>query len=363
MSVTISTPDALRQSVEAASGGVNTVLYDSKGYPSIMCVVPRFNLEDIHVGLGTGTHPAFMVGGVQKSEIFVGKFQARVHDGHALSLPGQDPTASIDFDAADALCRAKGPGWHMMTNAEWAAVALWCWKNGFMPRGNTNWGRDYAQTYETGRRQDGQAPGFNEGTARTLTGSGPASWYHDNSPAGIADLCGNVWEWVRGLRLMDGEIQIIPENNAAATDADHGPDSPLWRAILQNGTLVDPGTANTLKWNATSPNGLGNPQLATAITSQYPPEDDSSSASQQYKDVTAASGVTAPSLIKALGLFPHATDMDRGRLYVRNSGERLPRRGGHWLNGVRAGVFALRLGNDARSDASAPLGFRPAFVL
>nr|BDD46274.1 hypothetical protein 3 [Pseudomonadaceae bacterium] len=359
MSVTISTPDALRQSVEAASGGVNTVLYDSKGYPSIMCVVPRFNLEDIHADLGTGTHPAFMVGGVQKSEIFVGKFQARSHDGHALSLPGQDPTASITFDAANALCTAKGPGWHMMTNAEWAAVALWCWKNGFMPRGNTNWGRDYAQTYETGRRQDGQAPGFNEGTARTLTGSGPVSWYHDNTPAGIADMCGNVWEWVRGMRLVDGEIQIIPENNAAATDADHSAGSPLWRAILQNGTLVDPGTANTLKWNASGANGAGNPVLDTAVTSQ---SDGVTAASRLYKDVAAAAGVTVPPLLKALGLHPHATDIDRGHLYMRNEGERLPIRGGHWLHGVSAGVFALSLGNP-RSHASTGVGFRPAFVL
>lgn len=359
MSVTISTPDALRQSVEASSGGVNTVLYDSKGYPSIMCVVPRFNLEDIHADLGTGTHPAFMVGGVQKSEIFVGKFQARVHDGHALSLPGQDPTASINFDGANARCTAKGPGWHMMTNAEWAAVALWCWKNGFMPRGNTNWGRDYAQTYETGRRQDGQAPGFNEGTARTLTGSGPASWYHDNSPAGIADMCGNVWEWVRGMRMVDGEIQIIPENNAAMTDADHSAGSPLWRAILQNGTLVDPGTASTLKWDASGANGAGNPVLATAVTSQ---SDGETAASRLYKDLTATSGVTAPPLLKALGLYPHATNIDRGYLYMRNEGERLPIRGGGWGNGVHAGVFALSL-DSARSYAATTFGFRPAFVL
>lgn len=208
------------------------------GYPSVMCVVPRFNIEDIDPALGSGTHPAFIVGGVQKSEIFVGKFLARVHDNHALSMPGQDPSASINFDTADARCSVKGPGWHMMTNAEWSAVALWCWKNGFMPRGNTKWGRDHAQTYETGRRQDGGAPGDATGTARTLTGSGPASWFHDNSPAGIADLTGNVWEWQRGLRLVDGEIQIIPDNNAAATDADHSDTSTLWRAIMPNGTLT-----------------------------------------------------------------------------------------------------------------------------
>ncbi|MFN8682761.1 hypothetical protein ACDP63_16705 [Paracoccus sp. P2] len=361
MGVTISAPDALRQSVEAATGGVNTVLYDSKGYPSVMCVVPRFNIEDIHPNLGTGTHPAFLVGGVQKSEIFVGKYLARIHDSHALSLPGQDPNASINFDTADLRCTAKGPGWHMMTNAEWSAVALWCWKNGFMPRGNTNYGRDHSQTFETGRRQDGLAPGLAEGTARTLTGSGPVSWYHDNTPAGIADLTGNVHEWVRGLRLVDGEIQIIPENNAAQPGADHSAGSTLWRAILQNGSLVNPGTANTLKWNATGADGTGNPQLATAVTSQTSDES-THYVSQQYKDLTAASGVTVPPLLKVLGLFPHATDIDRGRFWVRNNGERLPIRGGYWADGVNAGVFAFNLYN-ARSRTGTFIGFRPAFVL
>ena len=359
MGITISTPDALRQSVEAASGGLNTVLYDAKGYPSVMCVVPRFNIEDIDAGLGSGTHPAFIVGGVQKSEIFVGKFLARIHDNHALSMPGQDPSASINFDTADARCTVKGPGWHMMTNAEWSAVALWCWKNGFMPRGNTNWGRDHAQTYETGRRQDGGAPGNTTGTARTLTGSGPASWFHDNSPAGIADLTGNVWEWQRGLRLVDGEIQIIPDNNAAATGADHSNGSELWRAIMPNGTLVTPGTSGTLKWNATGATGTGSPQLATAVTSQ---SDGSTSASQQYKDLTAAGGVTVPNLLKLLGMFPHDATIERGHFYMRNEGERLPIRGGNWSNGSSAGVFALHL-LGARSNASTLVGFRPAFVI
>ncbi len=39
--------------------------------------------------------------------------------------------------------------------------------------------------------------------------------------------------------------------------------------------------------------------------------------------------------------------------------ERLPIRGGNWNNGSRAGVFALNL-NNARSNANANIGFRPA---
>ena len=359
MPITISAPDALRQSVEAASGGVNTVLYDAKGYPSVMCVVPRFNIEDIDAGLGSGVHPAFLVGGVQKSEIFVGKFQAGVHDDHAVSLPGQDPAVSINFDTADSRCSVKGPGWHMMTNAEWSAVALWCWKNGFMPRGNTDRGRDHAQTYETGRREDGGTPGDSTGSGRTLTGSGPASWYHDNTPRGIADLTGNVWEWMRGLRLVDGEIQIIPDNNAALTDADHSAGSDLWRAILQDGSLVNPGSSSTLKWDATGATGSGSPILNTSVTSQ---SGGSSSARQQYKDLTAEAGVTVPERLKVLGLFPHATDMERGRFYMRNEGERLPRRGGDRSGAGDAGVFALALFS-GRSDSNPAFGFRPAFVI
>ncbi|PTV94005.1 sulfatase-modifying factor enzyme 1 [Rhodobacter aestuarii] len=359
MSIIISAPDALRQSVEAASGGQNTVLYDVAGYPSVMCVVPRFNIEDIDPALGSGAHPAFIVNGVARSEIFVGKYLASVHDNHALSLPGQDPAASINFDTADARCSIKGPGWHMMTNAEWSAVALWSWKNGTMPRGNTYFGRDYDQKYETGRRQDGAAPGDATGSARTLTGSGPVSWLHDGSPAGIADLTGNVWEWQRGLRLVDGEIQIIPDNDAAATNADHSATSALWRAILQDGTLVAPGTADTLKWDATGATGTGSPQLATAVTSQ---SDGSTYMFAMYKDLGAASGVTAPNLLKLLGAFPHDTTIERGRVYVRNIGERLPLRGGNWGNGGDAGVFALSL-SGPRSRVDAGIGFRPAFVI
>jgi len=147
--------------------------------------------------------------------------------------------------------------------------------------------------------------------------------------------------------------------DTAATDADHSDTSTLWRAIMPNGTLVTPGTSGTLKWNATGATGTGSPQLATSVTSQ---SNGSTSASQQYKDLTAALGVTVPNLLKLLGMFPHDTTIERGRFYMRNEGERLPIRGGNWNDGGDAGVFALNLSN-ARSNASTDFGFRPAFVI
>ena len=84
--------DDLRASVEAATGGKVTVLYTASGQPSYMNVIPKFNLEDIDAGLGSGVHPAFIVGGVEKSELFIGTYQGINKNGEFLSLPGVDPT-------------------------------------------------------------------------------------------------------------------------------------------------------------------------------------------------------------------------------------------------------------------------------
>src|SRR5690606_35425251 len=160
--------DQLRASVEAASGGRMTVLYTASGQPSYMHVFPAFNLEDVAPGgeLGTGLHPAFLFDGVAASEIFVGAYQASTSQsgGAAVSLPGVDPRTSINFDAARNLCKANGPGWDLMSNLDWAAIALWCMANGYQPRGNTNYGRSHEDRWEAGRRQDGGVPGDTSGT-------------------------------------------------------------------------------------------------------------------------------------------------------------------------------------------------------
>ena len=80
---TIIIKDNLRAAVEAASGGHNTVLYDDLGQPSYMHVFTRSNLEDSSANVGTGIEPAFVINGVEKSEIFIGQYLAVVLAGRA----------------------------------------------------------------------------------------------------------------------------------------------------------------------------------------------------------------------------------------------------------------------------------------
>jgi len=354
----IFTKDTLRASVEAATGGQMTILYDDKGFPSYMVRIPKFNLQDIDPIYGSGVHPAFIVGGVEKSEIFIGAFQAKIYDGRACSIPHVDPTVHINFDNAKAACTAKGAGWHLMTNWEWAAIALWCLKNEFQPRGNTNYGRSHEATYETGTRIDGLAPGTTSGTGRTLTGSGPASWRHNNTFTGIADLVGNVSEWVDGLKLVDGKIYMTSDNNFNLVETSW-PDT---------GVQFD----STATGDESTPNSdIGDPVISNEITKYAGPVGNNGEYGYlqlaNWKDLTKKSGYNIPASMLQAAIAPITlsdgtySQNPKGALYIRNYGERFPLRGGDWGNGAGAGLFCLRL-LDARSDVTGGVGFRPAFV-
>ena len=362
MSVTIISKDPLRAAVEGASGGRQTVLYDANGIPQYMTVIPKMRIEDIYPGVGlTGTHPAYIVNGVEKSEILIGTYMASKQGNYCASLPNMDPYVNINFDEALALCRLMGPNWHLMTNAEWAALQGLALVADFQPRGNTYWGQHHELKHETGVLTPGNSGlGVKNDSlhGRTYTGSGPQSWRHDNTPFGAADLVGNSWEWVGGMRINAGEIQVIKDNDAALSSCNMTASSTEWKAMLQNGTLVTPGTANTLKYDAVGANGTGAVTINTVVSSAL--TDESNGAGVNYRDMQAKSGVTVPALAKILGLYPSDTSKPLGYFYLRNSNERLPIRGGDYADAGTAGLFALSL-YDRRTTRNRYVGFRPAF--
>jgi len=353
--------DMYRSQVESGSGGLLTVLYDDVDNPSVMRIIPKFRVQDIHADLGTGTHPAFIVNGVEKSEIFIGAFQASQGVGsRAVSIPGRSPWTSINFDNARAACVNKGAGWHLMTNWEWAAVMLWCLKNGYQPRGNTDYGRAYDARWET---ISGGTPG--------KTGTGPASWRHDGTLGGIADLVGNLWEWQDGLKLVDGQL-LMPNDNYF-TQAESS-----WAA---QGVYFDStGTTGT----DTTASGNGAPVLSA---SRSVPSDDcgdglgASAPDYDYTIITGEAGWRSVTMSASYNALAEATRQRmlqsgvaakligtgsapfsaKGNIAVRNYGERIPLRGGFWNNGANAGLAALDLGI-RRSIINSAFGFRPAFI-
>jgi len=358
--------------MEILSGGKNTIKWVNDGdttpkyWPSIVVIRPAQIREFYLPGAGNDIHPAFVAGGKTYSQYYMGKYPGPyvVSNGKTLmlSLYGFDGMSNVltgayvqpNYDKAVEYGLNGGNGCHAVTNAEWMEIAMSCFQDGFQPKGNNNYGRDY---------QDANSPEYygvpaywsSNRIARVLNGSGPTSWMHDGSPWGVWGMNGNFYQWTTGFRQKAGEIQVIPNNDAALSTTDHSATSEAWKAMLADGTLVAPDTDNTLKYDATSPINIVT-EITSRTTTVY--------VYNYFGDITGI----APNLAKLLGLAPVGSAADHGldRVYIRNDvsgsySETLALRGGNWLNGSFGGVFYLNL-SYTRSYSAHSIGARPAFL-
>jgi hypothetical protein len=368
---------AAKIALEAATGGRNTLLFDDLGAPSVMVRIPAFRWSDVIDGAGDELCSAFIVGGVEKDSIYISKFLNIIEHGRAYSLPAADPANTLNIDEARAACARKGPGWHLMTNAEWTAIAHWCRKNGHIPHGNNHFGSDALHPHESGVRARGGFTIDDSKTERTLSGTGPDTWTHDGTAHGICDLNGNIWDFVAGFRVKDGEIQIIPDNDSAL-NVDESADSPNWRAIAKDGSPVIPGTEGTYKYDgarpgnadrkaAVIPDGIVltdrvmHPQYTGAVDPAALTNHDGAFSIMPFSKIPAENGTPPPMILKQLGFYPLLQGEGKDLIFIRSYGERLPARGGSWFDGPHAGLWDLYLRDD-RTYEYPDIGFRAAFV-
>ena len=340
----------------------NIVKFDTdKGYPGVYVRIPKMTMAQLIDGGSDSVHPAFIVNGKEVDEVLIGKYQAYNNGGKLYSLPGVDPAASADFDTFTARGFATGEGFHEITAAEWGLIALICKKNGTLPYGNNNYGKDsrengYKAIPSMARDSSGRIQ-------RVATGTGPLTWSHDRTLEGIWDLNGNVWEWIGGLRFVKGELQILENNNAADPANSQAAGSSQWKAIDgTTGQLIAPDgngtTANSLKLDFVSSKWQWITGAITSSVNDY--------RSCSFSAITCAATVCAAAkeLLYAYALAPDSTTFDyEGDIFYLNNGadERLAYRGGYWVSGAYHGVFSFN-GDDARSRAHAGIGGRSAFV-
>ena len=304
----------------------NEVIFDNRGIPDIMVV---FTPDEL--GL-----PAEIRGKAVK-EYAISKYPNTLIEGVPYSLPYQQPAVNINHDEAIRLCEGKGPGWHLITNDEWAALAHQSRKNGTLPRGNTDCGKSHSHPEETGTTYKD-----NSGSSKTLTGSGPVTWNHDHTAEGVADMCGNIWEHVGGIRFMDGQVQVIPENGAAA-GADQSRDSKEWQAIH---------TADGDPVYYKVEDGEISLQPVTPDCKDYD--------GVEFKELSAEA-MDVPEKLIELGLYPAPGYEGTDYFWLDTDGERIVIRGGDWNHGANAGVFYFH-GYYSRAYVFWNVGFRSALV-
>ena len=216
-----------------------------------------------------------------------------------------------------------------MTAAEWGLLACLSWKNGTLPHGNTRCGKYHADQTECGVNV--------KDSNKTLTGSGPATWTHDHTPTGVHDLCGNVGEIIRGLRIKDGALWATESNDAALPETDLTTCGDGWKPIVDsNGNQVYVDAMDGIKFTTEKPrHGRAN--------------------FESWEDVRM---LCWSDQLMELGLF--AGEGEAVCAVDATEGEYLPLRGGYWSIGGYAGLFSLSLGTP-RSNSYWAVGGRSAY--
>ena len=172
----------------------------------------------------------------------------------------------------------------------------------------------------------------------TATGTGPATWTHDHTATGVHDLCGNIWEFARGMRILDGALQAAENNDAALPETDLSEGGTGWKPVTDN-----EGTPLFVS--------VGREKITFTTDSKI--EANYTGVPWERVNMDCES-----EQLKALAFY--AGEPGAYCFVDSTEGEYILIRGGYWCYGASAGVFDSVL-YDARSNAGGNLGGRSAF--
>ena len=155
-------------------------------------------------------------------------------------------------------------------------------------------------------------------------------------------MCGNIWEHVGGIRFVNGQVQVIP-NNEAAAGADQSKDSKEWTPLYT-------ADGDTIYYD-----------VEDGRIGLRPVEPDSKDYDGvEFKELIG-SAIDVPEKLIELGLYPAPGYEGTDYFWLDTDGERIVFRGGGWDGGADAGVFSF-YGHYSRAHVPWSVGFRSAYI-
>lgn len=352
----------IKTAIEAATGADQTIFYTAKGQPCYFNKIPKFDMSIIDASL-SGTHPAFIVNGVEKDFIYVGTYHTTVISGEAVSQPYQIPTA-LSISTALATAKASNPAWRAMSNSEYMAAAFLGLSQGGLNLGCTSVaGVDAKGTY----------------TASALvSGAGGATWRANNKYDGVSDLTGLGNHLMLGVRMLKGELQVLTDFNAASyTTYAAYIASENWKAIdAETGAFITPTFTGTIAAGDYVPTTEKSVRLKLGTentTDDYTLVHPSWTPTLSTWFVSTTKPVLAPALnvLKHMGIYPSTIADCNSKLGGNNQNtcrydEKLlittPFRGGGPNFGISSGIFYVAITQQFDNAALNNIGSRLVYI-
>ncbi|WP_336918681.1 hypothetical protein [Vibrio cholerae] len=326
--------DSAAMAIVLASGGRLEVIKDAVGNAHLFGVWPIQTYEQLQIPNCpfTGVIDVFRKqDGTFRSECRIAIHKSVNVGGRTVSRAGLAPYASLTLDEVKTKASDLSGGFRMLdiyhdAFINWQILSILA-KGGQQPRGNTEWGRSYNMISDIGRRVDGKLSNERTGTGVTLTGSGPNSWRHDGTVFGVSDWVGNVWEWVDGLKMVNGQFYLAQYS---------GQPEAQW---IATGRYINAGN----------------------ILSMTPPASPISG-NIKWGEIAKTGNYIGNETMQKLFIEPiDCTKVLDGRFYYNTDGERLARRRSHAANGADSGPVSLSIDNE-RSRSNDLIGSRIVFV-